>query len=49
MRTPTPSLGGVGTTEAFDEGLTRPHPEDDRVPAFDAPALKGDLRRLCYW
>jgi len=34
---------------AFDEGLIRPHPEDARVPTFDAPALKGDLRRLAYW
>jgi hypothetical protein len=34
---------------AFDQGLTRPHPEDDHVLAFDGPALKGDLRRLCYW
>jgi hypothetical protein len=34
---------------AFDEGLTRPHPEDPRVPMFDGPALEGDLRRLAYW
>ena len=34
---------------AFDEGLTKPHPEDPRVPIFDAAALKGDLRRLSYW
>jgi hypothetical protein len=33
----------------FDEGLIRPHPEDARVPTFDAPALKGELRRLAYW
>lgn len=33
----------------FDEGLIRPHPEDARVPMFDAPALKGELRRLAYW
>jgi hypothetical protein len=40
----------VGTIiRAFDEGLTRPHPDDPRVPIFDAPALKGDLRRLSYW
>jgi hypothetical protein len=40
----------VGTIiRAFDQGLTRPHPEDPRVPTFDAPALKGDLRRLSYW
>jgi hypothetical protein len=34
---------------AFDEGLIRPHPEDARVPTFDAPALKGELLRLAYW
>jgi hypothetical protein len=40
----------VGTiNRAFDQGLTRPHPEDPRVPMFDAPALPGDLRRLSYW
>ncbi len=40
----------VGTIiRAFDDGLARPHPEDPRVPMFDASALKGDLRRLGYW
>ena len=34
---------------AFDEGLLRPHPEDARVPTFDAPALTGELRRLAFW
>jgi hypothetical protein len=33
----------------FDEGLVVPHPEDERVPWFDAAALEGDLRRLCFW
>jgi hypothetical protein len=33
----------------FDEGLVVPHPEDGRVPWFDAAALEGDLRRLCFW
>lgn len=46
-----PSLANfVGAIiRAFDEGLIRPHPEDARVPAFDALALSGDLRRLAYW
>jgi hypothetical protein len=40
----------VGTIiRAFDEGLAQPHPEDPRVPIFDPPALKDDLRRLSYW
>lgn len=34
---------------AFEEDLVRPHPEDPRVPVFDAAALQGDLRRLSYW
>ena len=34
---------------AFDEGLVRPHPEDPRVPVFDAPALPDELRRLSFW
>lgn len=33
----------------FDEGLVVSHPEDGRVPWFDDSALKGDLRRLCFW
>jgi hypothetical protein len=46
-----PSLAAFveAIVRAFDEGLIRPHPKDPRVPIFDAPALKGDLRRLPYW
>jgi Mg-chelatase subunit ChlD len=33
----------------FDEGLVVSHPEDERVPWFDAASLEGDLRRLCFW
>jgi hypothetical protein len=33
----------------FDEGLVVPHPEDERVPWFEAETLEGDLRRLCFW
>src|SRR5437867_20250 len=46
-----PSLANfVGAIiRTFDEGLIRPHPEDARVPMFDAPALRGELQRLAYW
>ena len=46
-----PSLANfVGASiRAFDEGLILPHPEDPRVPMFDAAALPGDLRRLVFW
>ena len=37
------------TIRAFDEGLVREHPEDPRVPIFDAPTLPDELRRLSYW
>ena len=40
---------GAKIVRAFDEDLVQPHPEDPRVPVFDAPALTGDLRRLSYW
>jgi hypothetical protein len=45
------SLADFATTviRLFDEGLVRSHPEDDRVPWFDAGVLEGDLRRLCFW
>jgi hypothetical protein len=33
----------------FDDGLIVPHPEQARVPWFDAAVLDGDLRRLCVW
>jgi hypothetical protein len=33
----------------FNEGLVVPHPEDERVPWFDAAGLEGDLHRLCFW
>jgi hypothetical protein len=35
--------------ELFDSGLVGPHPEDERVPWFDAAALEGGLRRLSFW
>jgi hypothetical protein len=50
-----PLFGGLGDfvekiIRAFDEGLVlRSHPEDPRVPVFDAPALPHELRRLSYW
>lgn len=34
---------------AFDKELVRGHPEDVRVPIFDAPRLPDELRRLSYW
>jgi hypothetical protein len=33
----------------FDEGLIVPHPEHPGVPWFEAAALDGGLRRLCFW
>lgn len=51
---PPPQFGSLAEFVAavirlFDEGLVVPHPEDERVPWFDAASLEGDLRRLCFW
>jgi hypothetical protein len=51
---PPPQFSSLGDFVAtvirlFDEGLVVPHPEDERVPWFDATALEGDVRRLCFW
>ena len=46
-----PSLANfvAAIIRAFDEDLIEPHPEDPRVPRFDAQALPSDLRRLAFW